>query len=581
VVNGREAGAWPNSVYESTGEPEGSYPAGAEIRIVANAAPLWQTFEHWVSTNGAAFAASNSPITTFTMPSNPVTVMAIYRNQTEVEKLAGALTIAGQDLTITGYSPSGVVASATGGVRYGDPVAKLGGSSVGPGQSVGLTTTSFTGSGVLLYWWKSSSESRYDGVRLAVNGVLQGPVHSGKDTQWHLSTNFVTGAASIEWRFVRDTSYFVRDNTILVDRVTWLPSDMLTALGDANFVPNVNDESSGFHGEDGGVAWASDAPGGLSAVRLGRFGYVNNDQLGQLSLRRVGTGILLWTWAACSEADYDSLLFRPDIYTNQWMSGKEEAWFSTGYAVTNILTRTRPDNSQIVHKLNFAYKKDGDTSVLKDNTWLRAVSWTPTILFTLTYGTLNSYTIPPQFLFLQPVLDEALLGFYPQGTIVSVSAPSLSGSAFAYWAGGPNIDTVLGANRYVSSPTFALPGHDFTMTPIYTNLVVSPSPVVPKQSKITNLSVQPPALAAAEAKPGAFASAPASGWVTLTFEGAPDSDYAIVWSPALVGPECVWQPVPASYREVLGDTEDGKRLFRISAEVQAAGPACFFRVEAR
>lgn len=585
VINGRDGGAMPNAVYESTGDPEGAYPEGADVRIIADPAPLWQTFDTWVSTNGAVFADAASPITIFTMPGNSVMVTATYRNQTEHEKLAGALTIAGQPLVITAYSPSGVVASATGGVRYSDPVVRLGGTSVGPGQSVGLSTPSFTGNGYLLYWWKSSSESRYDGVQLMVNGAPVGPVNAGKDTQWHLCTNIVTGATSIEFRFVRDTSYYVRDNTILVDRVTWIPEAMLNAVGGTDYVPSVNDENLGFSGEDGGVAWVSDAPGPLDAVRFGRFGYVNNSQHAQLSVGRVGTGIVLWQWASNSEADYDRLAFSSDGYTDSWISGKEQAWAIDGYAVTNIIAWTREKNLKTPHTFNYAYRKDGDVSVFDDCTWLRDVSWTPTVILYYQGATISSYTIPPQFTFLDAVLFEAaILGVYPQGTEISISANAYSGTAFAYWTGGPNIDTVLGADRFNASPTFNLPGHDFTMIPFYTNTTASPAPIITKQSKITGLTVQtaqPPALAAASDSGFATLAAAPTGWVELTFEGSAQTDYTLVWSPALVGLACQWEAVPASYREILSQTEDGTCVFRISAEIPTDTPSGFFRVEAR
>jgi len=583
VINGRDGGAMPNAVYESTGNAEGAYPAGAEVRIIASPAPLWQTFLTWVSTNGAVFADAASPITTFTMPGNSVMVMATYRNMTEPEKLADALTIAGQPLAISAYSPSGVVASATGGVRYNDPVVRLGGTSVGPGQHVGLTTPTFTGNGVLLYWWKSNSESRYDGLQLMVNGAPVGPLHSGKDTQWHISTNRVSGAASIEFRFVRDTSYYVRENTIIIDRVTWIPEAMLLALGGTDYIPNINEESSGFSGEDGGVAWVNDAPGGLSAVRMGRFGYVNDGQHAQLSVNRKGTGIMLWNWAANSEADYDNLIFTADDYVSSWISGKEASWATDGYVVTNIIRFTRSYNLQLNHTFNLAYRKDDDVSVFDDCTWLRDVSWTPTALLFLENATLDGYTIPPQFDFLTAVAEEAaLLGCYPQGTTMSVSAKTYTGLGFAYWTGGPNIDTVLGADRFNPNPTFSMPGHDFMLSAAYTNVVASPAPPITKQSKITTLSVTP-AAASGAAPSGGYATlalAPTS-LVDLTFEGSSQADYTLYWSPALVGPACNWTPVPASYREVLGDTEDGRRIFRITAEIPADTPTAFFRVQAQ
>ncbi|MEI7902805.1 MAG: choice-of-anchor Q domain-containing protein, partial [bacterium] len=184
VINGWDAGAWPNAAHESTGEPEGNYPAGTLVRIVANPAPLWQAFDCWTSTGGAVFTNGNehADVSLFLMPTNSVTATATYRPQTQAEKLAGALTIRGQPLTVTAFSSNGVVAEATGGIRYDDPVVKMGGPSVGPSQSVSLTTTNFTGSGYLLFWWHGDAEAEYDGIQLEANGVAQYKLFSEKDT---------------------------------------------------------------------------------------------------------------------------------------------------------------------------------------------------------------------------------------------------------------------------------------------------------------------------------------------------------------------------------------------------------------
>jgi len=64
----------------SGGTGDGSYTAGQSVTITANAAPSGKTFDKWTSSYGGSFANANSASTTFTMPSNVVTVTAVYKD---------------------------------------------------------------------------------------------------------------------------------------------------------------------------------------------------------------------------------------------------------------------------------------------------------------------------------------------------------------------------------------------------------------------------------------------------------------------------------------------------------------------
>ncbi len=588
VVNGRDGGAWPNAVHESTGEPEGSYPEGAAVRIIANTAPLWQTFDQWVSTNGAVFADASAPITTFLMPANSVTVEARYRVQTATEKLAGALTIAGQPLAVTAFSPNGVVAESAGGVRYNDPVVKFGGPSVGAGQTVGLTTTNFTGDGVLLFWWKANADTGYDRIQVMVNGSdLVGEV-SGKGNGWRAMTNVVTGATSIDLRFTRDGSYFIRDNTILIDRVTWIPKAMVDTMGCSPSLPDINGESalSGFTGEDGGVAWVDDAPGGNNAIRFGRFGYVNNNQHAQLSVTNHGTGILRWQWAASSESLADRLdcYFMDGVDDDQpdrSVYGKEKSWHTTDFVVKNG-GDARDSSSVMRRDFLFTYSKDSDVSVFEDCAWLRTATWTPTFQLVVTLGAVTSYVLPAAFVGNPDVIEEAENGIFPIGTQISVAAnPPAFGQYFAGWVGGPNIDTVMNTGTTNEGCSFVMPGHDFKITATYAALIQAPAPA-PLSTSIMSLTVQTQQASVAMLGLEAL-SAPssASTWVELTLKSDPLSGQDLYWSPALAGPACQWQRVPVSTRQVLGDLEDGSRLFRFGAEIPSGQSQGYFRIQTR
>lgn len=63
----------------ASGTGGGSYAAGAQVPIQADAAPAGQVFDKWTGGNGGTFANANSASTTFTMPAGDATVTATYK----------------------------------------------------------------------------------------------------------------------------------------------------------------------------------------------------------------------------------------------------------------------------------------------------------------------------------------------------------------------------------------------------------------------------------------------------------------------------------------------------------------------
>ena len=62
-----------------SGTGSGNYVAGETADISANAAPEGQVFDRWTVTGGGSLTDANSPTTTFAMPSNDVTITAIFK----------------------------------------------------------------------------------------------------------------------------------------------------------------------------------------------------------------------------------------------------------------------------------------------------------------------------------------------------------------------------------------------------------------------------------------------------------------------------------------------------------------------
>ncbi len=72
----------PVSTYLLTvanGTGSGSYISGTLVNITANPPAAGQAFEKWITDNGGSFGDAGNPDTTFTMPSNAVTITATYK----------------------------------------------------------------------------------------------------------------------------------------------------------------------------------------------------------------------------------------------------------------------------------------------------------------------------------------------------------------------------------------------------------------------------------------------------------------------------------------------------------------------
>lgn len=78
VTVNRAAPTYTLTVQNGTGG--GSYTAGAQVPIQADAAPSGKVFDEWTTSGGGTFADAACASTTFAMPGNAVTVMATYKD---------------------------------------------------------------------------------------------------------------------------------------------------------------------------------------------------------------------------------------------------------------------------------------------------------------------------------------------------------------------------------------------------------------------------------------------------------------------------------------------------------------------
>jgi hypothetical protein len=85
------------------GSGSGSYTAGTQISVVANAAPSGQIFDKWTGNTGG-LANLNSASTTYTMGSAAATIEATYKNLPPPP--SSDATLSGLSLDVTGLTPA-------------------------------------------------------------------------------------------------------------------------------------------------------------------------------------------------------------------------------------------------------------------------------------------------------------------------------------------------------------------------------------------------------------------------------------------------------------------------------------------
>jgi hypothetical protein len=597
VLNGWDAGSLPNAAHEGYGEPQGSYPFGAAVRIVANPAPLWKTFNGWTASPAVTIDDTNADVTWFVMPSSSVTLTACYRDQTVQEKLAGALTIRGQPLVITEVSSTnGIVALSSGGMRYNDPIVKFGGPSVSSGQNVYLSTTNFDGSGVLLFWWQGDAETDADGIAMEVDGAPISSIYSEKatnivdNTVWHLSAFNVNEAETITFRYTHKASYLLDDSYVLMDRLTWIPKSVVDAL-DTRHIPVINQEfdpcfnghmkaANGLHdfsGEDGGIKWDATE----SAIKIGNFGYVTNNQMAQVgfvfnsyNVKPAG-GIYTWEWKTESESNFDRLELLLDLIPTNWISGKDTGWITNTFVL--MKEYVRPAQSPITDAsvtwpvFGFRYKKDYDLSFLADAGWVRNATWCPSYNLSITNGMTTMLVFSNTKLGENSeVLTEASKGVIPKGTQVSIIAdPAPSGMVFAAWSG--ELGGVIAPG--LPMQTFSMPEQNLSLKANYTTLAdpMAGSPQI-NHFTINDTLINPNPT-------GLFiAMAPTTKCIEMAFACASVGNYEVEWSPSLSGPTCIWRVIPFASVEVTGNTPEGFMIWKIQATTPSDSQQGFFRL---
>ena len=97
-----------------------------------------------------------------------------------------------------------------------------------PDNEYGSLLTTVSGPGALSFWWKVSSESGNDQLRLYINGSQQTSISGEVDWQWRV-LNIASGSQTVEWRYRKNSSVTAGQDRGWVDQVLYLPNSVPVA----------------------------------------------------------------------------------------------------------------------------------------------------------------------------------------------------------------------------------------------------------------------------------------------------------------------------------------------------------------
>lgn len=96
-------------------------------------------------------------------------------------------------------------------------------------QQESWVQTRVTGPGVLVFWWKVSSEPFYDGLQFLTNNGVAASL-SGEANWEQKAFTFPVGSFTLRWRYFKDSSITIGQDKGWLDEVTYIPNKAPTNL---------------------------------------------------------------------------------------------------------------------------------------------------------------------------------------------------------------------------------------------------------------------------------------------------------------------------------------------------------------
>ncbi len=226
-------------------------------------------------------------------------------------------------------------------------------------QTSTLNTT-VTGPATVSFWWKVDSETNFDFLRVAVDGVAPFTGISG-NVDWQQKTIALTaGAHTITWTYSKDGSMSLGQDTAWVDQVTVGPAQAPLTLTDAADTKDVVVTTTG---DSPWTAQTQTTHDGVDAVQSGAL---VNSQSTTLEATVTGPAALSFWWKVDSEPNFDFLKVTIDgVEPFAGISGNVD-WQQKTIPVVDG-----------PHTIRWTYSKDVTVSVGQDTAWLDEVTVVP------------------------------------------------------------------------------------------------------------------------------------------------------------------------------------------------------------
>jgi len=308
---------------------------------------------------------------------------------------------------------------------------KLGGVGLlSDGQMAGIEWTA-TGSGVLAFDWKVSSEANYDWLKFYEVGDETTNQISGTTGTWSRVIESVTGAANtvhmFRWEYEKDpVSDYVGQDCGWVDAISWTPLRTMTIN---------NGSGDGYYTNNASVFITADVP--LSHYEFDRWtgdtNTVANIFSPSTTLAMPNTNITL------------AATYKPILYTLSVSNGTGGGSYS--YASSVEIRASAFGNIRF-------YRWTGDVGSIAD---LNAAT-TTVVTADQTISLTATYSVP------LTVNSGTGSGWYPEGSLANISADADPiWKEFAVWT----CDTGLLSNAYARATTLTLPTAPVTVTATY------------------------------------------------------------------------------------------------------------------
>jgi hypothetical protein len=220
-----------------------------------------------------------------------------------------------------------------------------------------LLQTAIDGVGRLSFYWKVSSEAGYDFLEFYIDGSLQDRISGTQDWQQLIYTVNEPGSHTLEWRYVKDWSESLGDDSGWVDRVEWTGGSQPPS---GNSLSEAMETSFSFI-TGGDADWFSQTTMFYNDLDAAQSGIISHNQESWMQTTVSGAGNISFFWKVSSENSYDLLEFYIDGSIQNSISGSMD-W-------QQIENKVSPDS----HDLKWRYVKDWSVSEGEDAGWVDAL----------------------------------------------------------------------------------------------------------------------------------------------------------------------------------------------------------------